>query len=154
MATGPFPVDKLHEASLLFAIRDINPRAPTHVLLISREHIPTARELTVEHGPLLAHMVGVANPPGGRPGARRARLSPRLQRRRRGRPDDLSPAPAPARRPAAGRGGLMPDIESRLRDAVEALPMGLRDHVLRVAAEAVRLADRHGVDRERGRIAG
>jgi len=61
MATGAFPVDKLHEDSLLFAIRDINPRAPTHVLLISREHIPTARELTVEHGPLLAHMVGVAN---------------------------------------------------------------------------------------------
>src|SRR3989304_1355253 len=65
MATGAFPVDKLHEDSLLFAIRDINPRAPTHVLLISREHIPTARELTVEHGPLLAHMVGVANRLGG-----------------------------------------------------------------------------------------
>jgi len=47
----------------------------------------------------------------------------------------------------------MPDLESRLRDAVEALPMGLRDHVLRVEAEAVRLADRHGVDRERARIA-
>src|SRR3972149_5215547 len=125
MATGAFPVAKLHEDSLLFPIRDITPRAPTHVLLISREHIPTARELTVEHGPLLAHMVGVANrlggdperggrgerppppprghgrrrdPAGGHPGPRRARLPPRLHRGRRGRPDDLSPAPAPARR--------------------------------------------------------
>jgi len=47
----------------------------------------------------------------------------------------------------------MPNLESRLREAVEALPMGLRDHVLRVEVEAVRLANKHGVDRERARLA-
>lgn len=61
MASGQFPTDKLYEDSLLFAVRDINPRAPVHVLVIPRQHIPSARDLTMEHGPLLAHMVGVAN---------------------------------------------------------------------------------------------
>lgn len=45
------------------------------------------------------------------------------------------------------------EAETRLREAVAALPKALRDHVLRVEAEAVRLADRHGVDRERVRLA-
>ncbi len=32
------------------------------------------------------------------------------------------------------------DLEARLRNAVEALPDGLRDHVLRVESEATALA--------------
>jgi histidine triad (HIT) family protein len=61
MAAGAFEVDKLHEDALVFAIRDINPRAPTHLLVIPKEHIPTAHDLTNGHGPLLAHLVGTAN---------------------------------------------------------------------------------------------
>ena len=38
------------------------------------------------------------------------------------------------------------DLESRLQDAVAALPEGLRDHVLRVEAEAIALAEHHHVD--------
>ena len=34
MASGAIPVDKVHEDDLVFAIRDINPQAPTHVLVI------------------------------------------------------------------------------------------------------------------------
>jgi histidine triad (HIT) family protein len=60
MANGMFPVDMLHEDGLAFAVRDINPRAPTHLLVIPREHIPTAAHVTNEHGPLLAHMFGIA----------------------------------------------------------------------------------------------
>ena len=56
MATGAFPVDKLHEDALIFAIADIAPRAPTHLLVIPRRHIPTAGDVEVEHGALLAHM--------------------------------------------------------------------------------------------------
>ena len=44
-------------------------------------------------------------------------------------------------------------LDSRLRAAVDALPRGLRDHILRVEEEADRLAGRHGVDRERSRLA-
>ena len=61
MASGAFPVDKLHEDGLVFAIHDINPRAPTHIMVIPRQHIASARALSNEHGALLAHMYFVAN---------------------------------------------------------------------------------------------
>jgi predicted HD superfamily hydrolase involved in NAD metabolism len=44
-------------------------------------------------------------------------------------------------------------VLERLRDAVEALPAGLRDHILRVEQEAVRLASVYRVDERRARIA-
>ncbi|HWO73914.1 MAG TPA: bis(5'-nucleosyl)-tetraphosphatase (symmetrical) YqeK [Dehalococcoidia bacterium] len=45
------------------------------------------------------------------------------------------------------------DLETRLRRAVAQLPHGLRDHVLRVEQEALRLAELHGLDAARIRIA-
>ena len=47
----------------------------------------------------------------------------------------------------------LPAIESRLRGAVDALPKGLRDHVLRVEIEATIYAKLHGVDEGRARLA-
>ena len=44
-------------------------------------------------------------------------------------------------------------VELRLRQALDALPKGLRAHILRVEAEALRLAGRHGVDAERASLA-
>ena len=41
------------------------------------------------------------------------------------------------------------ELQTRLRDAIEALPEGLRDHILRVEAESRGLAERHGVDEQR-----
>ena len=38
----------------MLVFRDINPRAPTHLLAISRRHIPTADDLTDADGDLLA----------------------------------------------------------------------------------------------------
>ena len=61
MAAGQVPVDKLHDDALVFAIRDINPRAPEHVLVIPREHIATARDLTEGHAPLLVAIYQAAN---------------------------------------------------------------------------------------------
>jgi predicted HD superfamily hydrolase involved in NAD metabolism len=43
-------------------------------------------------------------------------------------------------------------IESKLRSALESLPRGLREHILRVEAEALRLAAMHGVDAERASL--
>jgi histidine triad (HIT) family protein len=60
MAKGAFPVDMVHEDGLVFAIRDINPRAPTHLLVIPRQHIPTAHHLTDAESPLLGHMFSIA----------------------------------------------------------------------------------------------
>ena len=61
MAAGEIPVEKLHDDELCFAIRDINPRAPVHVMVIPRQHVPTARDIDESHGALLARLFTVAN---------------------------------------------------------------------------------------------
>ena len=61
MSSGEMAVEKLHEDDLCLAIRDINPRAPVHFMVIPHEHIPTVRELSEGHGPLLGRLVTVAN---------------------------------------------------------------------------------------------
>jgi histidine triad (HIT) family protein len=53
-------VPKLHDDELVFAIRDINPRAPVHVLVIPKVHIADARHVGDEHGAVLARMFSVA----------------------------------------------------------------------------------------------
>ena len=54
------PATRLYEDDEVLAIRDIAPRAPTHILLISRRHIASALELTDADGPLLGRMFAVA----------------------------------------------------------------------------------------------
>ena len=61
MISGDVPAEKLHDDDACFAIRDINPRAPTHILVIPKEHLPTVRDLTDDHGDTLARMFTVAN---------------------------------------------------------------------------------------------
>ena len=39
IAGGDIPADKLFDDGTVFAIRDINPKAPTHVLVIPHEHV-------------------------------------------------------------------------------------------------------------------
>lgn len=60
MAAGEIPVPKVVESPLAFVIRDINPRAPVHLLIIPNEHIPTAAHIAAAHGPVLADMFAVA----------------------------------------------------------------------------------------------
>lgn len=59
MATGEVPVDKVHEDELVFAIRDINPQAPTHLLVIPVDHVASLAELDAS-GPLPARLLAVA----------------------------------------------------------------------------------------------
>ena len=56
IVAGEIPSDRVHEDEELIAFRDINPRAPTHVLVIPRRHIPDAHALTASDGDLLARM--------------------------------------------------------------------------------------------------
>lgn len=60
MSRGEVLVEKVVENDHAFAIRDINPRAPIHDLVIPRQHVPTAREIEWVHGELLAAMFALA----------------------------------------------------------------------------------------------
>jgi histidine triad (HIT) family protein len=60
MASGAMDVPKLHDDELVFAIRDINPRAPVHILVIPKQHIADARHVADAHAPALARVFIVA----------------------------------------------------------------------------------------------
>jgi histidine triad (HIT) family protein len=51
---------KVHEDDLVVAIRDIAPRAPTHILVMPREHIGSAADLTDGHAPLVGRLFTAA----------------------------------------------------------------------------------------------
>ncbi len=68
MSSGAMDVPKLHDDDLVFAIRDINPRAPVHILIIPKEHIADARDVSERHGPAIARMVSVARDLAGADG--------------------------------------------------------------------------------------
>ena len=53
MNRGEVPVDRVAENEHAFAIRDVNPRAPVHCLVIPRVHIDSAREFEWNHAELL-----------------------------------------------------------------------------------------------------
>lgn len=54
------PSTRVHEDDAVIAFRDIAPRAPTHVLVIPREHIASAADLTEANGPILGRLFAVA----------------------------------------------------------------------------------------------
>ncbi|MDQ3952944.1 MAG: histidine triad nucleotide-binding protein [Actinomycetota bacterium] len=56
IAAGEVPSDTVFESENLVAFRDINPAAPTHVLVIPVRHIASAGDLTEADGPLLAEI--------------------------------------------------------------------------------------------------
>jgi len=44
--SGDIPADIIHESETTIAFRDINPKAPTHVLIIPRKHIATINDIS------------------------------------------------------------------------------------------------------------
>lgn len=60
MATELISVEFLFENEHVFAINDINPRAPVHVLIIPKFHISNASQLTKKSGRLLGEIFNAA----------------------------------------------------------------------------------------------
>jgi histidine triad (HIT) family protein len=54
IAAGEIPADIVFEAEAVIVFRDINPRAPIHVLAIPRRHVASAADLTDADADLLA----------------------------------------------------------------------------------------------------
>ena len=60
IVAGEIPSDTVAADDLIVAIRDIAPRAPTHVLFMPRIHIRSAAELTEADGGLLGRLFSAA----------------------------------------------------------------------------------------------
>ena len=56
---GSIPSSKVYEDELVYAFRDINPQAPTHILVIPKEHLPSVDAITAENSRLVAHIFEV-----------------------------------------------------------------------------------------------
>ncbi len=54
------PADILYQDDLVTAFRDISPQAPTHVLIVPNEPIPTAADVEPHHEPALGRLFTVA----------------------------------------------------------------------------------------------
>ena len=52
--------DVVHETETTLAFRDINPQAPTHVLVIPKEHHPTLAELAANAPGIVAELAAAA----------------------------------------------------------------------------------------------
>lgn len=68
LAQGKLPSQKLYEGKHIFAIRDINPVAPVHILVISKKHYTNLNDAendkdllceTIESIPKIAEIAGV-----------------------------------------------------------------------------------------------
>jgi histidine triad (HIT) family protein len=60
IVAGDIPATKVLETDGSLAFRDLNPQAPTHVLVIPKEHVTHAGELTRQHGDLLGDLFETA----------------------------------------------------------------------------------------------
>lgn len=61
IAAGKVPSNILYQDEEVIAFRDINPLAPTHLLIIPKRHIPSLAHLSEAELSLIGHMVDVAN---------------------------------------------------------------------------------------------
>ncbi|MEK6282361.1 MAG: histidine triad nucleotide-binding protein [Acidobacteriota bacterium] len=57
--SGEIPGDFLHQDDRAVVIRDINPQAPTHVLVIPREHLESLDDASQKDEALLGHLLRV-----------------------------------------------------------------------------------------------
>lgn len=57
---GEIPSNEVLSTDTTYAFRDIDPQAPTHVLVIPRQHVQDAAALTADHGGLLADLFTTA----------------------------------------------------------------------------------------------
>jgi histidine triad (HIT) family protein len=60
IAAREIPSDIVHESDRIVAFRDTDPKAPTHILLIPKEHIASVAEIDDDHAAMLADITQAA----------------------------------------------------------------------------------------------
>jgi len=51
---GQVPSEKVYEDEYVYAFKDINPQTPFHALVVPKEHIPSAGDITEENSAAVA----------------------------------------------------------------------------------------------------
>ena len=62
------PADFVYEDEVCVAFRDVNPQAPTHILIVPRRPLDRVANATVEDQPMLGHLLLVAGKVAGQLG--------------------------------------------------------------------------------------
>jgi histidine triad (HIT) family protein len=60
IAAGEIPAEIVYQDAELLAFRDINPQAPTHILIIPKSHIPSLTNITDKHQALMGRIILLA----------------------------------------------------------------------------------------------
>jgi histidine triad (HIT) family protein len=68
------PAKLVYEDTQCFAFRDINPQAPTHILIIPRKHIPKMADLSPADKELVGHLNWAAKEIAAKEGLKDFRL--------------------------------------------------------------------------------
>ena len=58
---GEIPAEKIYDGDEVFAIKDINPQAPIHLLIIPKKHFATVLEIQEGDHELIGSIYSVAN---------------------------------------------------------------------------------------------
>ncbi|MEK7560989.1 MAG: histidine triad nucleotide-binding protein [Patescibacteria group bacterium] len=60
IASGEIPSETVYEDEHIRAFRDINPKAPVHVLVIPKEHVESIAHLEANHHDIIARLIYTA----------------------------------------------------------------------------------------------
>jgi len=91
---GEIPADKVYEDDQAIAFNDINPQAPTHVLIVPKRHLSTLNDLSTADDALVGALVRSAAAVAKEKGCDGSGYrTVRLQLQRPGRPDGVSHPP-------------------------------------------------------------
>lgn len=58
---GEIPAEKVYDGEDVFAIKDINPQAPVHLLIIPKKHLSTLLEIEENDHEMIGSIFAVAN---------------------------------------------------------------------------------------------
>ena len=56
---GTIPSTKVYEDETVYAFRDINPQAPTHILVVPKIHLADMNDVVAENSAVIAHIFEV-----------------------------------------------------------------------------------------------
>ena len=59
IANGEIPSTKVYEDDTVVAFNDLEPQAPSHILVIPKQHISSAADITPENSAVIAHIFEV-----------------------------------------------------------------------------------------------